>query len=83
MIRFRLALPGTSNVALLGVASGAGVVGRDSELMIPGLAGESGREAELLEHGSDIGAGLSVVCLLLLPENIVTFYYGGLSEFFK
>ena len=42
------------------------MVGRDSELMIPGLAGVSGREAELLEQASDIGAGF------------VTFYYGGL-----
>ena len=58
------------------------MVGRDSELMTPGLAGVAGREAELLEQASDIGAGLSVVWLLLLPEKIVTFYYGGLCDFF-
>ena len=40
--------------------------------MIPGLAGVSGREAELLEHGSDIGAGLSVGWLLIFPEKIAT-----------
>ena len=38
--------------------------------MIPGLAGVSGREAELFEHGSDIGAGLS--WLLIFPEKIAT-----------
>ena len=46
------------------------MVGRDSELMTPGLAGVAGREAELLEQASDIGAGLSVVWLLLLPEKM-------------